>query len=249
LLPKDEFSAILYDEVIDTKFAEKASLETGDYVRRLRYIGTLMQIAAKESARILDFGAGFGMSSRIIGLAGLEVIAYDSSITRQAHQVASSVKSCCNWSEVTKAGPYTAVICDNVLEHVADLHQTLRQLTTVMEQGAILYVSVPSYEQSVIARLQKEYTGGVLSDPSLNPWEHLNYFDLYHLDSLLNGHGFNVVKTNELPGIVNVGLRPDPAIFARCKNGLASIKRIFGYIVRGTVLDSVNSRFYRFLEK
>ena len=249
LLPNEEFLSTLYNEVIDTKLAEQASLQIDDYVRRLRYIGTLMQLNADKPSRILDFGAGFGMSSRIIGLTGLEVVAYDSSATRQEHQVASSLQSCRNWSEVIQAGPYTAIICDNVLEHLADVHSTLQLFTEIVEKEAIIYVSVPAYEQPVIEQLQKDFAAGIVADTSLNPWEHVNYFDLYHLDAFLQEHGFQALKTCELPGAVDVGLRPEPAFLARCKNGLASIQRVLGYMAQGTVLDSVNSRFYRLAEK
>ena len=246
LLPSDDFLALIYNRVINLDRAEKASCASCDYARRLRYITQLIQLIDRQSGRVLDFGAGFGMSAKILQLIGVDVLAYDASDSRQSHLLAAGLQVRHNWSEVCTSGPYDVVICDNVLEHLADVRQQVQMLTEVMDKGAIVYVSVPSYEESHIVELQKNYAAGTLSDMSLNPWEHLNYFDLSHLDGMLAEFGLRPVKSCEISVPVDIGLRAESSFSARFRNGLASMQRLLGYLVRGTVLESVNNRFYRF---
>jgi hypothetical protein len=143
-------------------------------------------------------------------------------------------------------GPFDLLVCDNVLEHVPDPSQTVRQLAHLSAEGATLFVSVPSYEEPFIQAQLRAVGGGGGVDMTLNPWEHLNYFSLKHLDRLMLAHGFSPIRGDELPGKVDIGLRPDSQISRRLKNGLASALRLWRYVVHGASVRNANEVFYKY---
>ena len=247
LLPSEAFLNKLYNEVIDVALAEKGSTARRDYARRLRYCAQLLQFCPQDGRiKVLDFGAGYGLSSAVLGEIGLDILAYDPSLPRIERIASHGIHVTSSLSELQHAEPFDVIICDNVLEHVPDIHTTARLFADCIAEEGFLYVSVPSYEKKVIRKLQEEVAAGHLSDMTLNPWEHLNYFDLAHLDALFVDYGFQPLRRCDLSSPVDVGLRAEQSVFPRLKNGLASILRLLRYLVMGTANESVNDRFYRF---
>ncbi|RUM35528.1 MAG: hypothetical protein DSY58_06745 [Desulfobulbus sp.] len=247
LLPSDEFLHILYNEVIDVSLAEQGATTKFDYARRLRYCSQLLQLCPQSGqTRVLDFGAGYGLSSVVLGVAGCEVLSFDPSHTRVEKMLGRGVQVVDSLSELQKSAPFDVIICDNVLEHVPDIHQTSQLFSECLTHDGLLYISVPSYEKNVVRRLLKDFSLHQLSDMTLNPWEHLNYFDLCHLDTLLADYGFQPLRRCELSAPVDIGLRAEVNVYSRYKNGLASMIRLLKYSVMGTVNESVNDRIYRF---
>lgn len=246
LLPSDLFLEKLYDQVIDLQLAEQGTRDVGDYARRLRYIATLVQlVGGPERKKALDFGSGFGFSSILLNLIGFETISFDQSKSRIDLQHSQGMVAYDDLTEVVERAPYNVIVCDNVLEHIKDIHETVQFFSEILVTDGILYISVPSFEKSVIEKLKLDVATDNLTDMSLNPWEHLNYFDLNHLDGLMKIHGFSPLKRFELPECVDIGLRDEEQVSARIKNGIASTIRLVEYVAKGSTNDSVNSRFYR----
>jgi SAM-dependent methyltransferase len=252
LLPSAEFLNKIYEGVINGKIAEKASWNLQDLARRLGYIEKLFCLMLDHYDRaILDFGCGFGATSRLLADCGLKTVAYDPSRIR----VETVKKRCaealvtCDLKDLEENGPYTGIILDNVLEHVPDPDAVIQFISELMVHGAIAYLSVPSYEEADIRRLKREIQRHRSSEMTLNPWEHLNYFDVEHLDGLMKKYDVVPLKGCELPGPVEIGLRPETLASRRRRNSMASAYRLLRYAISGTAVDSVCERFYRYTGK
>ena len=199
---------------------------------------------------ILDFGCGFGATARLLMDCGLKVVAYDASVVR-----VNSVKERCagalvtaNLKDLEANAPYAGVVLDNVLEHVPEPNNVIEFISGLLRTDAKVYVSVPSYEQADVRRLQRDIERGRLSEMTLNPWEHLSYFDVEHLDGLMGRSNLVALRRCELPGSVEIGLRPETVLSRRVRNSVASGSRLLRYAINGTSVDRVGDRFYRFAE-
>jgi SAM-dependent methyltransferase len=187
----------------------------------------------------LDYGAGFGQTSMILNSIGSDVIAYDSSAVRIAYLKECGLKVAGSPSEVEQFAPYSAVICDNVLEHVGEPKRLIESFLKNLAPNGILFISVPDCGPKQVAMLRKN------PDMSVNPWEHLNYFSLKHLDEMLSSFGFEPLDQIALGERIDLGLRAEYSITRRMKNGLASGMRMIRYMVTGFTVESVSQRFYR----
>jgi SAM-dependent methyltransferase len=246
LLPSQTFLARVYDEVIDPVECRKGSENPQSYVRRLHYIATLLALSPESTRlRALDFGCGLGVSVRFLNAAGVDVVGYDPSRTRIEAVKAIDGIVATNEEELIDLGLYDILICDNVLEHLPNPGKTLEMLASISGPETVLYVSVPSYEKHFVQRQLNALKNRLPIDMTLNPWEHLNYFDLSHLDRLLARYGFTPILANQLPAPVNIGLRPEVAPLNRFKNTLASFLRMVRYAAVGKTSRSVESGFYR----
>ncbi len=80
---------------------------------------------------------------------------------------------------------------------------------------------------------------------TLNPWEHLNYFTLEHLDSLMARGRFRRLAASVRVASPPVGLRAEGSIGARAGNALATTVRLARYVATGDVLATAEHAFYR----
>lgn len=246
LLPPKEFLSCVYEQIILHEECLKGSENKTSYARRMRYVASLIDLAPRqESLRALDFGCGVGVTSRMLSCAGVETFGYDSSRSRADYVKSKAFTIVRDEQTISEHGPYDIIVCDNVLEHVSQPLQTAGFLASVGRSDAVLYVSVPDYEGPFIEQQLAAIRAGHAVDMSLNPWEHLNYFSLFHLDNLLAKHGFFPITATQLVGHVDIGLRPEASISMRLKNGMASMYRLSKYVVTGNSLRNVNGVFYR----
>jgi len=245
--PSQEFLDDVYDRVISQDLALQASREFPDIARRLRYVGQLIHLmAGVTNPKVLDFGCGFGVTLKLMAAVGLNAFGLDTSKSRSAYLKEQSMQILPSFDSAAEYKPFDIIVCDNVLEHVPNPRESIAQLAGMCRRDGLLYISVPSYEKSRIRKLLEDYRAGNIKDITLNPWEHLNYFSLSHLDSMLKDYGFLPLARCDLAEHVDIGLRPEAQFPKRFKNGLASFRRLMSYILKGTVSDTVEDRFFRF---
>jgi len=239
--PNRTFLDTLYDEVIDLNSQSAARHYRNEFSRRCHYLACLARLLEDQTdgVKALDFGAGFGQTSKLMSAQNIDVIAFETSALRQQQLQDMSIKVACSTDEMISAGPYDVVICDNVLEHVANPKECLKLFRSVMQPNAVLFISVPSYEPSQITSLVQQ------RDMSLNPWEHLNYFSLAHLDKISLDCGFSAISTSHITNNIDIGLRAETTLLPRLKNSAASALRLIQFVLSGTSVQSVNNRFYR----
>jgi SAM-dependent methyltransferase len=248
LLPGAVFTDRLYDVVIDSAAARATNLSRGSLAQKMGDLSALFRVVppGTEPIRLLDYGCGFGPALEILrNLPGVNALGYETSAVRLRDLAKRGLSATGDISRVSKEGPFNVVLLDNVLEHLPNPRQTLRFVREVCAPAAVLYVSVPSISGKMISAQHEAIRCGALLQMDINPWEHLNYFDLKHLDSLLRDFGLMPFSQSSFADQVNIGLRASRSLRARFKNAAASTLRLWRYVWAGTELQSVTRRFYR----
>lgn len=249
MLPHPSFMEALYDRTIDLAAAEKVMLSTGDITRRMSYVRVLATLRpATVEASALDFGCGFGKTAQLFSMLGYRTVAFDTSPARLEYVKAldGSLKVVSSQNEIVEESSFDIIAIDNVLEHVPNPHDILQFVTSICKDNAIIFVSVPSYERKRFNYLINEYSMGKLEDMTLNPWEHLNYFGLDHLDTMMGKYNLVPLKAVDRSTPIDIGLRKTTNTKDRCKNAIASAIRLLYYAVSGCALETVENRIYRF---
>jgi SAM-dependent methyltransferase len=245
-LPSQNFLSFVYDELIDVEAARRESFRPHNFASRMEYLSSMLRMLGRGS-KVLDFGCGFGPTLALLrNIGDVETVGFETSFARvqelsEWHPLITS-----DLDRVEALGPFNAIILDNVLEHVPEPRQTVLSIGKLCAEGAFLYVSVPDMNRRYLASQATLNRSGKLLAMDVNPWEHLNYFDLAHLDALLITAGFVPLKQAELPSEVRVGLRPEHNMFPRMKNSFASLFRQARYAITGEALPTANRRFYRY---
>ena len=244
LLPDDAFLTSLYDRVIQREECIEGSENRGSYARRLRYVAELLDLAPDaDPLRALDYGSGLGVTLRILATCGIDAVGFDPSALRGDYvrdrdlNVVGDVHAL--------SGPFGIVVLDNVLEHLPEPLAAMNVLREITAAGAIAYVSVPPYESDFMREQVERHRRGEAVDMTLNPWEHLNYFSLEHLDALMQRGGFRRLAARERIHEPPLGLRAERNRVRRWKNAAATMTRLARYAVRGDVMESASHAFYR----
>jgi SAM-dependent methyltransferase len=244
LLPDEAFLTALYDRVIQKEACVEGSENRPGYARRLRYVAELLELApAGEPLRALDYGSGLGVTLRILRTCGVDATGFDPSALRSDYVRERDLTIAGDPSELS--GIFGALVLDNVLEHLPEPVRTIEWLRGVTAAGTVAYVSVPSYEPRFLAAQVESHRRGAAVDMTLNPWEHLNYFSLAHLDALMLRGGFRRLAVRERTGTPGIGLRPEQSAVRRAKNAAASLPRLARYAIHGDVLATAEHAFYR----
>jgi 2-polyprenyl-3-methyl-5-hydroxy-6-metoxy-1,4-benzoquinol methylase len=246
LLPADDFLKLVYDKVISFNECYAGSENGAGYARRMRYVATLMDLCAvKDNFHALDFGCGLGVTLRLLRSVNATVIGYDPSPVRADSIKTPGITVLRTLDQIESLEEkFDMVVFDNVLEHVPEPAHTIRLIGRLCKPGAVVFVSVPSYEDAFLERQLEAISKGEMIDMTLNPWEHLNYFNRVNLDRMLLSAGFESIKAAQLPENIDIGLRPETNRSSRIKNSLASTVRMIRYVALGDVGRSVEYSFY-----
>jgi SAM-dependent methyltransferase len=247
LLPDNVFLHTVYDVLIDHDAARAANLCASNLADKMDYLTTLLRlIDGKSPARMLDYGCGFGPALQLLkAIPSIEAIGYETSVARIEDLRQRGLHASTDLDELAMRGPFSAVILDNVLEHLPAPRTALSFISDNLEPEGLLFVSVPDVDRARILAQQAAIGNGGKVAMDVNPWEHLNYFDLRHLDELLAQFLFEPIEAYRLPKTVDIGLRPNASRNGRMKNALASLPRLLTYAARGDAGRSVTRRFYR----
>jgi hypothetical protein len=243
-LPNEEFLTALYERVIQRTECISGSENQTSRARRLRYVAELLELAPQEEpSRALDYGSGLGITLRILAACDVDAVGFDPSTMRGDYTRERQLTIVSRESELD--GPFHILVLDNVLEHLPEPVVTLSVLRELTIPGTVAYVSVPPYEEHFMQKQVARHVRGEAVDMTLNPWEHLNYFSLVHLDALMAHGGFRRLASSERASSPAIGLRSERNRTGRAKNAAASLIRLAKYAVKGDVIPSAEHAFYR----
>lgn len=245
LLPPQEFLAALYDDVIDLEAARAYSFGLESMGTRMEYLSQLLPMLTAKSA-VLDFGCGFGPTLDLLATApGLRADGFETSAARVRELRQRHERILDEPAQLDATAPYDAIIVDNVLEHVPDPQACLRWLSRLCVAGGIVHIGVPDLNDARVARVAADHRAGRAVGMDINPWEHLNYFDVDHLDDMARRCGFEPLRQSELRRDVGTGLRPASRRYARLTNAAATGWRIARYVATGDAVRLATRRVYR----
>lgn len=246
LAPTEAFNRWVYDDLIDGAAAQRANLDPRSMAWKMTRLGALLQLSAngRDPVRVLDLGCGFGPSLRLLSaMPSVHALGFDTSCARIAALRSLGLRATSDWREVEAAAPFDAIVLDNVLEHLPDPAGLLASMGRCCAPGAIVFASVP--DASGAQHPRGIASAGAALPMAVNPWEHLNYFDLAFLDRFMRQAGFDALPASELPTPVDIGLRPSTSLGKRLANAAASLVRLTTYALKGEAVASTTTRFYR----
>lgn len=118
--------------------------------KRLAFIKTQLQKHQQAGDKILDVGCGNGHISQALGQMGFEVKGIDVSpeaiAYAQKHHARPNVRFVCQPAETLQASgeKFSAIICSEVLEHLAQPEALLETLVQMLKPGGQLIITVPN---------------------------------------------------------------------------------------------------------
>ena len=243
-LPK-AFLDFVYDELIDCDAARREAFSATSLANRMSYLATLLRLISPP-AKVLDFGCGFGATLSLLANAeGIESVGFETSPRRASELTATNYCIEGNLSALERHAPFSSIILDNVIEHLPAPKETLVSLRQLCAGEAVVYVSVPDAWRLYGSSLATFSGNGKPFPKDINPWEHLNYFNVDYLDRMMLNGGFEPMRQDSIPSEVSIGLRPERSLPRRLKNSIASVRRGFRYALSGDAVRNVNRRFYR----
>ncbi len=183
--------------------------------RRLRETAAaIAAVLSDQQARIIDLGcANGGLLAELQALGYSNLVGVDPSTgcvanIRRLYEIEAHPGSI---RAMPSVGTFDLVILSHVLEHVADLRSTVRDLRALLREGGRCYIEVPDatrYRDFLLAPFQDFNT------------EHINHFSLSALGNLFARDGFAVESQGQKTIESSPGC-PYPAAFAffRLGNG------------------------------
>ncbi|MDQ8045643.1 MAG: class I SAM-dependent methyltransferase [Solirubrobacteraceae bacterium] len=155
--------------------------------------------------KTLDVGCGAGGTAswlRAHGATTLHGIELVAEPAEQARQVMDHVWQGAVEEQLANVeGPYDAVLCLDVLEHLTDPYAVLASLREVTKPGGHLLVSLPNARNLKLAfDLVFRGTFGY-TDYGHRDWTHLRWFTRKDASAAIEKAGFTVLKTSMPPSI------------------------------------------------
>ena len=129
---------------------------------------------------------------------------------------------------------FDIIVFNDVIEHIPDINQTLRDCHNHLKKGGSLFINLPS-SSGILYRIAKKLAVAGFQAFFHRMWQkgmsfpHLHYFNKTNLSLALENNGFSVCKTGKLKTVTYSGL------YSRISYVKGSSK-ILGVIVFGCVI-------------
>lgn len=157
--------------------------------KHLLRLQKLLKVNATKNLSILDYGCGDGYFLNLAKLFGFDTYGIDFSTVRN-ERAASRGMTIFNNLEALKSdgiGKMNAVTLFQVLEHLEDPLNTLKNIANVMLDGGILIVEVPDYRGVSQPKNFRDFH-------NVHPLEHINAFTPISLKRMCEQAGFVAIK-------------------------------------------------------
>ena len=123
---------------------------------------------------ILDYGSGFGALVRALSGPTANCVGYETSSYMVRYMRTQGLPVVSTLSEVPRN--LHGIILSDVLEHLPEPRNVLRDIRKLLVPRGLLCVNVPNFSESRVRTITKQLSQGQRPPKELNPWEHLNYF-------------------------------------------------------------------------
>ncbi len=183
-----------YNEGID---AEKSISKIFKKEKRnqLVYLWKNLNALADKDAtlKVLDYGAGWGDFLLVAKCIGVEVFGLELD-QRKIDFAKRNGIPCGEFAFIEKNAPYDIFMCNQVLEHLDKPKEALKNLRSLLIEGAIGYISVPNFPIEIVKDQIRLIKQGKLPSKDFDPLGHLNYFDVHSFRKILAETGFEEIK-------------------------------------------------------
>lgn len=170
----------------------------------------------------LDIGSGFGFYTRALRQLGYSTVGinpgrYENAVFRELN---GDEPVPVMFEEFESAGPFGVVVMSQVLEHLLEPDKSIKKAAGLLEPGGVLACAVPNYRSFLVKLL------GTKDNACLWVPEHVNYFTVDGLATLMERNGFRVADIQLITRIPcnalskRLGINGRPAAFV---DGLARL--------------------------
>lgn len=157
---------------------------------------------AKESTEggslaALDYGCGNGTDLALLRAMGASpVVGFDLDVGRTEmvrEYVGPDVTLVNDVDALAGLGPFDAVQCNMVLEHVFDPNETVDRIRSLLKPGGVAYISAPSEDRKTMRRdvpkVEKGTDAGWMNPGHVQMWNN----DTLPLSKYVEGRGFEII--------------------------------------------------------
>ncbi len=141
---------------------EEALTQEPEIRRRARRILRRLRRMLPGRGRMIDIGAGYGFCVDEAIKSGWDAYGIEPSKTvhTQGAGLVGRRLDCCSLSELhpRHRGAYDAAVAIHVIEHVADPFLFVRQASSLLKPGGVLYIETPNLDSWLFYAERKRYT-------------------------------------------------------------------------------------------
>jgi 2-polyprenyl-3-methyl-5-hydroxy-6-metoxy-1,4-benzoquinol methylase len=173
-IPDNNFSYYLYETLISAKksFNKKKNITQTNYREYLLDSEIIKKLFKKEKnqIKILEFGCGWGFWAKFMQKLNFNVVTIEISDTRANFLKKNQIKNYKNINELDKK--YDLIFSNQVLEHIPNPFQTMKDLCNKLNTNGFMYHKFPS-SFNFIKKLSKNYKP---QKDCAHPLEHINIY-------------------------------------------------------------------------
>jgi 2-polyprenyl-3-methyl-5-hydroxy-6-metoxy-1,4-benzoquinol methylase len=199
----DAFLHQMYDEYYDTQ--NLIRIESHPLHRRYRRTHLQRLLPLARGTNLLDLGCGAGMFVKAASEKGFNATGVDISpaSVECGRKLWNLDIACATVSDYTakeeNRGRFNIVTLYSVMEHIANPHETLAAVRTMLAEGGVLVIEVPDFH-SIQARLFGAHWF------HLDVPRHLFHYSPEGLKRLVQSAGFDVIAVRPGPAAIDYGI-------------------------------------------
>jgi 2-polyprenyl-3-methyl-5-hydroxy-6-metoxy-1,4-benzoquinol methylase len=146
-----------------------------------------------DNIKVLDYGAGWGDFLAVAKSPGVEVFGLEFD-ERKIHYASSIGIQLRDYVFIEANAPYDIFMCNQVLEHLENPLQALKDLRVLLSKDAVGYISVPNFSMERMEHEIALIKSGSDFSKDVDPIGHLNYFAPQDLINILQLTGFEIIQ-------------------------------------------------------
>lgn len=164
-----------------------------DILNHYRNICTrIRELTNKREVRLLEIGCGTGLLLHVAQEFGLKSIGIEYNESMVEYGIknfgANIIKGDINTTTFEESS-FDVIIMADVIEHLFDPLGTLKYCNKLLVSSGVLFLSTPNIDSQLFQQLGAKWD-------IIGPSEHLYYFNIYTIKSILNKSGFSIVQAS-----------------------------------------------------
>ena len=148
-------------------------------------------------SRALDIGSGFGFYTRALRKIGYQTVSinpgqYENAVFKELN---GDEPLGLAFETYQTSARFGVVLMSQVLEHLLEPDQAIRKVSGILAPGGVFACAVPNYNSFLVKLL------GTRDNACLWVPEHVNYFSVNGLKTLMEKNGLNVIQIKQVTRI------------------------------------------------
>ena len=189
----EKLQITLYDKLISSAKSKRKSDDSIEYIkeRSNSEFSFFENILNKKNFKVLDYGAGWGSWILSLKYNLKNIFAFETSKKRVNYLKIKKI-NVINFKDIKKKKyKFDLIRLEQVLEHIDNFNQIVRDLKKILNKDGLVYMSVPN---SNILFKKKWFNSLLIKGPA-QPLEHINSFTNNSLNKLLQKYDYKKISS------------------------------------------------------